>query len=81
VEGEVKTPGLYPYTKGLTALDACLLAGGFSKYAAPNRTRIVRKKGDQQVIIKINLEKVKDGRIPDIELQPDDLVNVPETWF
>lgn len=27
VEGEVKRPGVYDYQKGLTALNACILAG------------------------------------------------------
>lgn len=81
VEGEVKKPGIYTYKKGLTALNACILAGGFTKYAAPNRTRIVRKNDDKQFVIKINLEDVKKGRIKDIELQPDDLINVPESWL
>lgn len=81
IEGEVKKPGVYVYQPGITALNACIMAGGFDKFAAPNRTRIVRKKGDGQVIIKINLDDVKKGRIPDIELQPGDLVHVPETWL
>ena len=83
VEGEVKKPGVFNYQPGLTAMNACILAGGFGKFAAPNRTRIIRQEeeGDGQEIIKIDLNKVKEGEIPDIELKPGDRIHVPETWL
>jgi len=81
VEGQVKDPGLYDYHPGMTALNACIMAGGFARFAAPNRTRIIRKKGDELEVIKIDLNDVKDGDIPDIELKPGDRINVPETWL
>jgi len=81
VEGEVKKPGVYDYQKGLTALNACILAGGFDKYAAPNRTIIIRKEGDEQTTIRINLDDVRRGRTPDVELKPGDRIHVPETWL
>ena len=81
VEGEVKSPGVFAYQPGLKALKACILAGGFTKYAAANRTRIIRKRGDEQKIIKINLDDVKKGTIADLELMPGDLIHVPQTWL
>jgi len=81
VEGEIRKPGIYAYQPGLTALNACLIAGGFMPYAAPNRTRIIRKDGDKKKVIKIDLNDVKSGKIADIPLQPGDLINVPESWF
>ncbi len=81
VEGEVRNPGAYNYKYGMTALNACILAGGFSKYAAPNRTRIIRKKEEEQLIIRINLDDVKKGRKNDVELEPGDMIHVPESWF
>jgi polysaccharide export outer membrane protein len=81
VEGEVKSPGVYTYQEGLTALNACIMAGGFSKFAAPNRTRIIRQNGDKLIIIKINLNDVKDGKIPDAEIKPGDRIHIPETWL
>jgi polysaccharide export outer membrane protein len=81
VEGEVKDPGVYDYQEGLTALNACIMAGGFSKFAAPNRTRIIRQNGKQQIIIKINLNDVKKGKIPDAEIKPGDRIHIPETWL
>jgi len=81
VEGEVKSPGIYTFKTGLTALNACIKAGGFTKYAAPNRARIIRKQDDKQTIIKIDLDDVKKGAVKDFELQPGDLINVPESWL
>ncbi|MGD9384507.1 MAG: SLBB domain-containing protein [Desulfobacterales bacterium] len=81
VEGEVKSPGVYDYQEGLTALNACIMAGGFSKFAAPNRTRIIRQNGEDQIIIKINLNDVKKGKIPDAEIKSGDRIHIPETWL
>lgn len=81
VEGEVVKPGVYLYQPGLSALNACIQAGGFTKFAAPNRARIIRKKESGQEVIQIDLDEVKKGKIPDIQLQPGDLIHVPETWL
>lgn len=81
VQGEVKRPGEYAYKEGMTALNACIIAGGFAKFAAPNRTKVVRKEGDRQKIYKIDLKDVIDGDIPDMELKPGDIISVPESWF
>ncbi len=81
VEGEVNKPGVYTYQPGLNALNACIMAGGFTKYAAANRARIIRKEGDAQKIIPINLEDVKKGAVQDVKLMPGDLIHIPETWL
>jgi polysaccharide export outer membrane protein len=81
VEGKVKNPGAYDYQPGLTVMSVCIIAGGFVKFAAPNRTMIIRKEGDVQEVIKINLEDVKKGKIPDTQLRPGDRIHVPETWL
>ena len=81
VEGEVEAPGVYDFQPGLTALNACIMAGGFGKFAAPKRARIIRKTEEGQDIININLEDVKEGNIPDIELMPGDRIHIPETWL
>ncbi|MBW2172643.1 MAG: polysaccharide biosynthesis/export family protein [Deltaproteobacteria bacterium] len=81
VEGEVRSPGIYKYQPGITAMNACIMAGGFDEFAAPNRTRIIRQKGDKVEVIKINLKDVKDGKIPDVQLKPGDRIHVPESWL
>ena len=81
VEGEVQSPGAYDYQEGMTALSACIMAGGFSKFAAPNRARIIRQDGDGQKVIKIDLEDVKVGKIQDVQILPGDRIHIPETWL
>ncbi|OEU66662.1 MAG: polysaccharide export protein [Desulfobacterales bacterium PC51MH44] len=81
LEGEIKKPGAYDYQPGMTAMNACIMAGGFDTFAAPNRTQIIRKNGDKVEIIKINLNRVKAGKTPDMELKPGDRIHVPETWL
>jgi polysaccharide export outer membrane protein len=81
VEGEVKSPGVYAFRPGLTSLNAILMAGGFGKYAAPGRTRVIRTNSGEQQVIRIDLDRVREGEIQDLQLKPGDLVNVPESWF
>jgi len=82
VLGKVNRPGVYDFQEGLTALDACILAGGFAKYAAPNRSTITRREPDgTQEIVKINLDKVKNGKEKDVLLKPGDRIYVPESWL
>jgi polysaccharide export outer membrane protein len=81
VEGEVKQPGIFEYQAGLTALRACIMAGGFDKYAAPNRARIIRKVDGEITVIEIDLIDVQKGKIPDVKLEPGDRVHIPETYL
>jgi len=82
VLGKVEKPGVFDFQEGLTALDACILAGGFAKYAAPNRTVITRRESNEaQQTINVNLEKVRKGEEKDIPLRPGDRIYVPESWF
>ncbi len=81
VEGMVESPGIYDYQPGMTALGACIMAGGFAQFSAPGRTKIFRKKGEEVEVVKVNLYKVRDGKTPDIELKPGDRIFIPETWF
>jgi len=81
VEGEVTSPGIFNFQPGLTAFSACIMAGGFGQYAAPNRTRIIRQTDEGQEILKINLEKVQKGDKPDVLLKPGDRIFIPESWL
>ena len=81
VEGEVKKPGVYDFRPGMTAMAACIQAGGFDKYAAISRAKIVRNENGKQEIIKVDLEKVQNGKISDIPIKPGDRIHIPETWL
>jgi polysaccharide export outer membrane protein len=81
VSGEVKKPAPVEYQPGLTALAACIEAGGFTQYAAPNRATVIRTENGEQKVIKINLEKVTKGEIQDVPLKPGDRLDIPESWL
>jgi protein involved in polysaccharide export with SLBB domain len=81
VMGRVKNPKAYDFQEGLTVLNACIIAGGFDPFAAPNRTTITRIENGKKKIIKINLKKVRDGKEKDILLKPRDRIYIPESKF
>lgn len=72
VNGEVKNPGAYKITKGLTVLRSITLAGGFTQKAWKGRTRIIRKSDKGEAEIKVNMDDL---------VMPDDIVFVPESFF
>lgn len=72
VIGEVQAPGSYPYTSGMTAINAVALAGGYTYRARKSRVTIVRGAKEQQ-------EKIKAE--PDTPLLPGDVIEVPERFF
>ncbi|MDP3029166.1 MAG: SLBB domain-containing protein [Deltaproteobacteria bacterium] len=72
VNGEVKNPGAYKITKGLTVLKAITIAGGFTQKAWQGRTKIIRKTDRGETTIKANMDDL---------VMPDDIVTVPESFF
>lgn len=72
VTGEVKTPGAYKITKGLTVLRSITLAGGFTQKANKDKTEIVRKTGNVEKTIKVKMDEL---------VAPDDIIVVPESFF
>lgn len=76
--GHVNRPGAYSLTaRNITLTQALITAGGLDPVAWPDRCSIRRKISmDQQVIVRVDLGAVVDGRAPDIYLKPDDQVIV-----
>jgi protein involved in polysaccharide export with SLBB domain len=81
VFGEVHRPGAYAVKDGLTALNACILAGGFSDYAALNRVKVIRQGQTRTDVFTIDLGKVRKGKKPDMVLRPGDKIEVPHRKF
>ena len=82
--GEIKQPGAYACLgDGITIIEAISNAGGFTKIAARNKTRIVRIENSVEKIIEIKVDKItKDGQKgKDVQIQPGDVIVVPESLF
>lgn len=82
VFGEVKSPGLYSIDKDLTILQAITRAGGFTKIAAPSRTKVIRGKNGDEETIKVDISDIIKGeKEKDIFIKADDIVVIPESFF
>jgi polysaccharide export outer membrane protein len=84
VLGAVKSPGAIEVTRAskITLLAAIARVGGVTEIA--NKSEIHIKRKDENGIEKIihaNYKDILKGRIPDVELFPDDVVNVRESFF
>jgi protein involved in polysaccharide export with SLBB domain len=82
VGGEVGKPGILPYRKGLSPLQAIIASGGFLDSARKDSVILVRTGGSENNFIsrKLNLEKtVNDGVREPIYLAPHDVIYVPKT--
>ncbi len=82
--GEVKTPGSYTFTKKeISIVEAISMAGGFTRIAARNKTRIVRIEKGVERIYNVNVDAItKAGRmIQAVPIKPNDLIVVPESFF
>ena len=85
VIGEVNKPGKFdmPTERDITVLEAIAMAGGFTKDADVNRTRVMRIENGQKktFVIKVDDITEKGEKDKDIVLKPDDVVFVPESFF
>jgi polysaccharide export outer membrane protein len=83
VNGEVKRPGPVKYSGGLTILIAITQAGGVTPLAAPGRVDILRSKGEKKERIRVDVDRImrSPDDNPDVRLQPNDIINVPQRLF
>ncbi len=79
VLGEVEQPGSFPYTDGMTVIQAITLAGGLAETGAANRTTITRTQNGQQVVVPVPLGDILKGRADNVPLLPQDRVFVPKS--
>ncbi len=81
VMGAVSKPGAYPYQEGLTAMRACLLAGGFTQYASLKKVKVTRVEDGKSKTILYDLDKVSKGQAEDPPLVKGDRIEVPKRGF
>ncbi|MCF6300655.1 MAG: polysaccharide export protein [Proteobacteria bacterium] len=71
IEGEISSPGSYPYEPGLTVRKAITLAGGLTERASSKKMYVIRASGSS--------EPVKIGM--DEELQAGDVLDIKESFW
>jgi polysaccharide export outer membrane protein len=81
VLGEVRKPGSFPLTTGMTLVQAISDAGGLSAIANGDRVNLTRKdKGSGKTVV-ISIDSITAGKSPDIPLQAGDQIFVNERLF
>ncbi len=83
VIGEVKRPGPVKYTGDLTVLKAITQAGRVTPLAAAGRVDILRGSAEKKERIRVDVDRIMrslDGN-PDVRLQPNDIISVPQRLF
>jgi polysaccharide export outer membrane protein len=82
VSGEVKNPGSFALTPGLTVLKAVSVAGGLGKFGSKGKVEILRKlPTGETTIVKVDLGDIEDGKKPDVPVQPQDIIKVGKRVF
>jgi polysaccharide export outer membrane protein len=82
VLGDVSRPGGYVMTENetMSLTQAIALAGGWSKTAALSSARVLRANGGatrEQLLA--NVKKIMENKAPDLQLQPDDILYIPNS--
>ncbi len=72
VNGEVESPGGFPYQPGLTIRKAISLAGGFKERASKENVFVIHEDTPDSKPIKISLEA---------QVVPGDIITVEESFF
>jgi polysaccharide biosynthesis/export protein len=82
--GQVARPGSYLYRGNeITIVEAISMAGGFTRIASRNRTRIVRMEEGVEKIIEVRVDQITDSgkKTQDVIIKPGDVIVIPESIF
>ena len=79
--GQVRKPGSFPLTPGLTLIQGISQAGGFNSIANRDRINLTRQTYTAAKTVMISADAITSGRSPDIPLQAGDRIFVHERVF
>ena len=82
VVGQAAKPAAIPYKQGMTLLDVMIQVGGITEFASGNRAVLIRQtEGNRQYSIRLR-DLLKGGDVTaNVELQPGDVIMIPQSWF
>lgn len=74
VLGQVVRPGTFPFTAKMNIVEAIALSGGLKETANGNYVIVTR--GEQRIPVPVN--RITEGKAANLNLQPGDIVFVPD---
>jgi polysaccharide export outer membrane protein len=82
VVGEAAKPQFLPYRKSMTLLDVMIAVGGLTDFADGNAATIMRSaEGNKQYSVRLR-DLLKRGDLSaNVEMQPGDVLVIPQSWF
>ncbi len=81
VLGQVEKAGTFGFRVGMSVIEAITVAGGFTKLAATNRVRVTRVVSNAEQVYEVPAGEIGQGKAPNFQLEPGDIVYVPEAIF
>lgn len=72
IDGEVKSPGDYPYQPGLTLDKAISLAGGLTDRASTRKMYLIKASDTDKKSVKVKMKQ---------RIQPGDIITIKEGFF
>lgn len=79
VDGEVRSPGLYPVVGRMTLIRAIATANGTGEFAKLENVVVFRTVGEQRYAALYNLAAIRQGNYPDPEIFANDVVVVSDS--
>ena len=83
VIGEATSPKAIPYRTGMTALDVMIAVGGLTKFAAGDRSVVVRTVNGKEDTYRVHLSSlIRDGEVDEnVFMAPGDILIIPQAYF
>jgi len=77
IRGEVRTPGRFTISGGMTILQAIAAAGGYTEFASPRSVKLIRGNTTQE----LNMRTIEKNPEQDIRLESGDVIVVGRSIF
>jgi len=81
VLGQVEKPGTFTYEEHMSVVEAITRAGGLTRLAAKNQVVVNRVVEGKEQRLRVPVEDISLGLAPNFNLQPGDIIFVPESFF
>lgn len=81
VFGEVAKPGTFPYEENMNIIQVVTMAGGFTRTAQKNNISVTRLQQGVEKKIRVPVADIGEGREKNFDVQPGDIIFVPESIF